>query len=108
MNETIVQRIDFPLSTHVYITIASNLMCINDYLGFFLIAMFCVRERERVGKNSNSMYTITGPENHLIYLALKKNIGTNNYESKITKTTDLNRQINIYLVIITLNIRLMS
>ena len=48
--------------------------------------MLCVRERERVGKNSNSMYTITGPENHLIYLALKKkNIGTNNYESKITK-----------------------
>ena len=46
------------------------------------------------------MYTITGPENHLIYLALKKNIGTNNYESKITKTTDLNRQINIYLVIL--------
>ena len=32
--------------------------------------MFCVRER--VGKNSYSIYTITGPENHLINLALKK------------------------------------
>ena len=45
--------------------------------------MFCVRER--VGKNSYSIYTITGPENHMIYLALKKNQVTNNYESKITK-----------------------
>ena len=66
------------------------------------------REREWVKIGIKSIYKITGPENHLIYLALKKNIGTNNYESKITKTTDLNRQINIYLVIITLNIRLMS
>ena len=55
------------------------------------------------------MYTITGPENHLIYLALKKKTQVL-ITMKVKLPNYRPQQANKYLckVIITLNIRLMS